>query len=397
LRSICACVIFLLNTADAAGQSELYDHSHLTTTFLAVFKTDPLNYDDLHYRPKIEVVDEHHVYVLERINTKKRKFSILEFQLQPDTIIQKTISFRYPKSAGVHARADVSDIRFDSKTKNWIILAHDKILFFNDSYKFIRSVNVSGKWASLQILPKSNLLLSYYYPYGAYLSKYNHEIAIMNPNGTILHSCIPDEGNIGLATWEHTEIVTTNGELILRASVSEPIVYLYNQNLNIIDSLVLSIPYLKKAQEKATLSTVFETMKNGALKNHHLAFINDHDAILSYYQSTSCGGEILLRIENNKIIQVSDKLHDLGQYWNAPQIPQSDYKLKIEDIEWFGQNYYGKFYNNKLYHVHSGEPVSPVGLTNQEIKDLKNIPNLSGSVYFYFVISEFNETQINRP
>jgi hypothetical protein len=248
---------------------------------------------------------------------------------------------------------------------------------------------VSGKWSDLHLLENGNFLLSYYYPYGAYLSHYNHEMAIFDKDFQLIKAIHPEEGNIALATFDRTKIVTCNGEKILSANVSLPWIYMYNENLNPIDSLELKIPYAIINYSDTLLANSFETMKKGALKITNVQFINSGMALVSYFTSTSCTGEMLIEIKDNQLIAKSEKLIDAYQFWYFLFKGNYNYQLNASDIEWFKQNSSGIMYKNKLYHIHSGESTLPIGLTNQEASDLKNIPNLSGSIYFYFAISEF--------
>jgi hypothetical protein len=387
----CAWVGFLLNTTTIEGQTDLFNHSHFITEKIEVFKTSPTNHDELHYRPKVEVVDEEHVYVFENLNTKKRTFSIIEFQIQTDSIEQKRIYFHYPRKAGVHPRADVSTIRFDHKSKKWIFLVYDKILIFDKSQHFEKSVPVSGKWSDLAVLENGNFLLSYYYPYGAYLSPYNHELAILDKDFQLINEIHPPQDNIALATFDKTDLVATNGDIILHSSISKPKIFLLDNTLKCVDSLSIEISY-DTINYDINLKDSFSAVNSGCLKLANLQFINKEMAIISYFTSTTCTGEILLNIKSNKITCISEKIIDAYNFWYFNFSGKYTDQMSHSDIEWYKQNSHGTMFNNKLYHVHEGESVSPVGLTNKEINDLKNIPNLSGSVYFYFAISKFDET-----
>ncbi len=279
-------------------------------------------------------------------------------------------------------------IRYISGYNNQLALLAKNIAIHNQNTSETFCLDYP-KSTQVQVSDSGILILNNYTSPSTQLS--HESIILWKDPETIIELHYPSHHS-QLNSFSPNHLIEMRGKHIVRASVSKPIVYLYDTNLDLDDSLVLQNMNWKDADDLVTkkklkqsrkkgqdfFSFYIEMFGEGLCKNSKITFVNDSLLMLSSMLGDSKFCIQFIEIVDNKLRQVSDLL-----YPGKCDCSVND-KLQYLDKEQFFPKFLGMnglVLNKKLYYFRFGSETIYWNMTCKEYFDILNNPSKSNGAW----------------
>jgi len=384
-------VLFLFLLGECLCQGHIFPESYFKTEKILSLEVDCTDYP-FYNSERITVINDSIALSTTFMSIHKNHIRLNQINLFNSTSPLVSITLNIPKIGKRYVNNNIHDILYHNDTL--YILTAGLLWVFDKNYKFLKQLKISRKWDTLDVMSTGQLLLSYYYNYHPNTSKKDFEIALYSKEGKEEKIIAPNPDQINFGYINRHHLVTTDGYNIIRGSLSNPKLYLYDAGLEIKDSLNLEIPYaqyLGPVLDSSLLSlelfqNQFKDLK--LTKFHDLKWCGGNKYLLGYYLSYNCYGYSVILIENNKLVQTENIIQDAGQFWDFDIPGNENHTFTNEDISFINQMESGRFFKNKFYSIQFGTYSSPEGKTWRDYYDMKQSVSPEGKCYMYLVVSE---------
>ncbi len=316
-----------------------------------------------------------------------------------DYIIKR---YSYPIGINLDSRCTISAISI-SQGRIYMKLC-EEIVVFEENGEFIGQLKVHSKWQSISTFENGSHLLSFYYNYHFRTSLEKCAIAIIDSSGQILKEVYPPSYFHQLTHFSPNKLVTNNDENIVIASVSEPIINVYNNSLdslysyNVADKNWLSASELlkkrkyKKRYKDGIFAFAAEELQFGRLsKALNISYINDSLVYYSYCNGFNEVHDVILKQQENSMAVVRSNTYNSVDY-NSWITNNPDSIVPNSKVGFFLHNQKGFIADNKLVYIKTGSKTPLMNVSYNAYRAAETAKDEStNSVYLQVYIFNYTE------
>ncbi len=331
------------------------------------------------------------LYIPLTIESKTNRMSILELDIRTSQF--NITEFKIPKKIRYDKRCSISGIR---KFKDeFYVKICDDILHFNHKGQFVDRKTYDEIWNYSNFFSNGQRLLAFYYDYHPKTSRKKFGMLVDKMDGTEPITVYPPSDFYQLSVFKPNELVCNNANFVLTASISRPVIYSYNQQLEKVDSLIIPVEHWVDPASLLTDSIYAALWKKGSFNFGAKALIDTcskslgikliNDSTLSY---TSCN--TMSRVSES-IVHIDIDGHFTFQRMretNAMDIMKKNHEhpeLKIDkqDVEFMMQTVSSVCENGHQFYITLGPELRLDEGTFDDYKKSQASPPKKGKTNFH--------------
>lgn len=289
-------------------------------------------------------------------------------------------SFKYPKGLNLDARSAIVGLA----TYGNVICVNlgGYLLKFDWSGSFLGHIEIDRWWGEIFYINEDRILLTNCYDHASGWAPSDWSMKVVNARGESIAERAGSEGEMFLTNFGPTSLFDVSKNRILRSSPGRTALFLYNQDLELVDSLVLSnsvlhgdewlIQRLSDTLRKPVdgVSLAMDAMDDEVLKVHKVCFVNDSMVMLTYASGKNVQFESLVEARQSFGEERSVKCYDRA---DRMQMAEANPDSPMEG-SWFGYHNvsaYSAILGNCFYQMYPWTERVPVGMTYNEFMDFR--------------------------
>lgn len=349
---------------------------------------------------EIQTINDEYIYKVLNFDIEKGKISVLKLNYNSGVF---NVQFYYfLGEVAVDYRSEISSIQV---FKDYVFLQTTNcILVFEKDGKFVRQIEKPSKWNLTDVLDSNRYFLSFYYNFHPMTSLEKCGMALMDSSGKIINEIYPDADFYQLTHFKPNKLIARKGDKILLASVSEPVIHIYDESFHklysysIPDKNWLSATELtkqkkyKKKLKKGVFEFAADELMSGRLsKSLSISFINDSTIYYSYCNGFSEVHDLVLKMEHNKLTLLKSHVYDSLDYDQWPR-NNPDIEIPNSKVQFLLQNQKGLISDNRLFYFKVGTeiPLMNVTYNNYRASESSNILNTDTTYLQLYIFSYSN-------
>jgi hypothetical protein len=331
----------------------------------------PSNYD----LPLAVAVDDKisAAYIFLNIEHKERKIHFLEVSTTSGD--WKIHELPYSKKLKIDTRTNLGSIIIppSSKVKHIQILIYDLLLVVDVDQDKIISTEKRDENESYTFSFEEYSIAGYYYDRA--LAKYKTSIAKSN-NIQKTNEIHPSADFIQFTHFTPNRLMDCSSKNIAWLSVSKPMLFLYNHDLELEDSIcfdtsrwvnvdhIKDLPKYRTLRDKGLFEFGTTILQDTASKNLSVQFVNDSLILVTSNYTTTFIQETLFSIsKNNQLTVQSSRFANVDSLFSLQK--------SQENFEMFHQTASGNIQKNQLYFAMTGSGEMPWTKSGTEIDNEK--------------------------
>ncbi len=312
-------------------------------------------------------------YIFLDVQHDERKIHFLEISTKDGT--SKIHEIRYDKKTRVDSRTRQGSIAILPKSGGKQILIRLDNLFLIISTLEDKIIDVKKRDNDYNyVFPFNGYSIVANY-YNGLSAKHNTGIALVK-NDQMTSVIHPPSDFIQFTHFNPNRLVDCSEENILWLSVSKPMLFLYDHNLLIEDSIcfdsntwvdvntVKDLPKYRQLREKGIFEFGSSILEDTASKNLSVQFVNDTLILVTSNYTTSVIRETLFSVTSgNHLKMISSRTANIDSLFSRGK--------QRENYEVFNQSASGNIQENRLYYSIAGSGTLPWNKSSVEIDNQK--------------------------